>query len=447
MTDIVLSHRPAPPADLDAFAGDLAVRRLIVRGGVVVGAFFVLLGGWAAVARLDSGAVAYGVVQSEDSRSVVQHPDGGVVAAVLVREGDLVRKGQELVRLDQVQAKAAAEITSASADALTAVVARLEAEQSGAGRISFPKSLTSRAGDPSVAEVMATQVKLFDARGADLSGAGGALSQQIGVARSQAAGYASEIAALDKQYDLIQEELSGLKKLYDQGYATKPRLLAMERAAAAIIGQKHDYQSNIDRLGYTSSQVEQQVAQLRRDRMSNVSEQLGEARAKLADALERQGAARQLLDRTVIRAPADGHVLGLTAKVGTVIGRGEAILQVIPNDGAATVEARLKPNEGAHVKSGMKVQLRVMSADGRTMPMLHGVIRSRSADLLSDPRSGAGFYTIKVKVEEADAARVRQAGLGVGTPMQVVVPTGSRTALQYIFEPVADSFRRGLKER
>ena len=448
MTDSVLLPALIPAShELEAYGGPRHVRRLIVRGGVVVGAFFVLLGGWSAVARLDSGAVAYGVVQSDASRKTVQHPDGGVVSAVLVKEGDYVRQGQALIRLDTVQAKAVADITTAAADALSAEVARLQAEQAGASRIDFPQRLTSRAADPAVAQLMTIQVKLFAARHADLLGADGTLGQQAAQADSQAMGYIGQIQATDRQYALIQEELKGLQKLYDQGYATKPRLLAMQRAAAALTGQKEEYQSDIDRLSHTSGQARAQSAQLRRDRLSTVAQELGEGEAKLATALEQEAAAKAVLDRTVIRAPAEGHVLGLTAAAGTVIGKGEAIMQLIPTEGSPVVAAQLKPAEGAHIKAGMPVQLRVSSTEGRALPMLHGTVQSRSADLLTDPKTGAPFYTIKVLVDPQSAAMVKGAGLGVGAPMQVIVPTGSRTALQYIFEPLEDSFRRGLKER
>ena len=447
MTDVAAPLNSAPRSESEHLATDAGLRRLIVRGVVIVVAFFVILGGWAAVARLDSAAVSPGVVQSDGSRRIVQHPEGGVVAEVLVKEGDLVRQGQELVRLDQVQVKAAADIATAAVDAESAMVARLEAEQAGAAQISFPASLTARAADPAIAQLMNTESRLFRARKSDITGAGGALGQQIGQARSQSSGYSGEITALDRQYALIQDELNGLKTLYDKGYATKSRLLAMERAAAAMEGQRQDYLANIQRLHFSESQVREQIAQLHRDRLSSVSEQLAEARGKLADAVQRQTAALATLDRTVLRAPVSGHILGLATGVGAVIGRGEPILQVIPVDGSSMVEARLKPSEGAHIVKGMKVELRVASIEGRSLPVLDGIVDSRSADLLADPKTGLPFYTVKARIAPGDAARMRDAGLGVGTPMQMIVPTGSRTALQYMFEPVADSFRRGLRER
>lgn len=447
MTDLVLPTNHVVATDAAVLASDAGLRHLIIRGAVVVVAFFVLLGGWAAVARLDSAAVSPGVVQSDGSRRIVQHPEGGVVSEVLVKEGDFVRQGQVLVRLDQVQARTSAEMSTAAVDTLTAMIARLEAEQAGAPKIAFPASLTGRANDPAVTQLMNTESRLFRARRSDLSGAGGALGEQIGQAQSQATGYTGEIKALDEQYALIQDELNGLKSLYSQGYATKPRLLAMERTAAAMEGQRQDYLANVQRLQFSQSQVRQQIDQLHRDRLSTVSEQLADARGKLADAVQRQAATQAVLERTVLRAPVAGHILGLSAGAGTVVGRGEPILQVIPSDGSSIVEARLKPSEGAHIVRGMKVELRVASAEGRAMPVLDGVVESRSADLLADPKTGLPFYTVKARIAPAGAARLRDAGLGVGTPMQMIVPTGSRTALQYMFGPVADSFRRGLRER
>ena len=448
MTDLArtLFASEAKAADLSALAGDAAVKRMIRTGGLIIFGFFVLIFGWGSTAHLDSAVTTFGVVQAEGSRKVVQHPDGGIINAILVKEGDLVQQGQVLIRLDPVQANAALNIQIADVDTLEASVARLQAEEAGADKVVFPADLTARAADPQVASILATQNELFHARRSALVGDGGQLGEQVMQARSMADGYRGQMAAIDKQSSMIADELAGLQKLYAAGFATKPQVLAVERAASALDGQKKEYMADIDRAGHAMGQYESQAAQLRRDRVSDVSGQLEDARAKLADAEQQKAAAQAVVDRTSIRAPATGFVFGLTANtIGAVIGRGEHILEIVPSDAAPMVEAHLKPADGARVKKGMAVNLKVTASQGRALPVMSGVVKSRSVDLLSDEKTGQAYYDVMITVNRDDIVRAG-AVLDVGTPVEVVVPTGSRTALRYLFQPLMEAFAHGLKE-
>jgi HlyD family type I secretion membrane fusion protein len=337
-------------------------------------------------------------------------------------------------------------IQSAAVDTLEASVARLEAEEAGAATVVFPADLAARASDPQIAAIMATQNQMFAARRSALVGNGGQLGEQIQQARSMADGYRGQLAAIDQQSSMIADELAGLKKLYAAGFATKPQVLAVERAAAALDGQKKEYQADIDRAGHAVGQYASQQSQLRRDRLSDVSGQLEETRAKLSDARQQKAAAQAVVDRTTIRAPATGYVFGLTANtIGAVVGRGEHILEIVPTDAAPIVEAHLKPAEGGRVKKGMPVNLKVTASIGRALPVLTGVVKSRSVDLLSDEKTGQAYYDVTIAVNHDDIVR-SGAVLDVGTPVEVVVPTGSRTALRYLFQPLMEAFGHGLKE-
>jgi HlyD family type I secretion membrane fusion protein len=432
---------------LAGLVGERAITQLIRIGWAVIIGFFVFLGGWAAVAHLDSAASSTGVIEADGDHKVLDNPDGGTVSAILVKEGDLVRPGQVLVKLDPLQASATLAIQTAAVDSLSAEVARLQAEQTGASQITFPESLTSRAADPAVARIMQAQNDLFRAHRDATSGQGGELGAQISQARSMADGYRGQMAAVDQQAEMIQDELAGLKKLYAQGFATKPQVLAIERAAAALAGQKREYQANLDRMRYSQAQLSAQVAQLRRDRISTASEQVQASQAKLADAIQTRAAVQAVLDRTVIRAPVAGYVFGLSVNtIGGSVGRGQKILEIVPKDGVPIAEAHLKPGDGAHVVKGMKVNVRVMSAQGRNLPVLHGVVKSRSADLISDPKTGAAYYNLVVAMDHDEMIR-SHVSLDVGTPIQVIVPTGSRTAMAFFFQPLMDSMRHGFKEQ
>ena len=448
MSDMSLPNVGDAAAEFAVLTGDGAVKQQIRIGLAVVGilAMFLIVG--AAWAHLDSAVMSYGVVQAEGNRKVVEHPDGGVISAILVKEGDLVKQGQVVMRLDPTQANTSLAIEQTSVDTLSATLARLQAEALGASTVIYPKDLTSRAADPAVAAIMAGQSQLLAARRHALTGQTGAISEQIGQVHSMADGYRGQIAAVDQQAAMINDELNGLKKLYGQGFATKTQLLTLERTASALEGQKREYQANLDRLGHSVGQYQDQASQLGRDRLTAVTEQLDDASAKLADAVQRRNAVQAVVDHTTIRAPVTGYVFGLTMNtVGAVIGKGEKILEVLPKDANPIVEARLKPAEGSRVHKGMKVELRLTAAQGRGLPALHGVVQNRSVDLLTDSKTGAPYYNLVVTVDGDEASRLGGPNLDVGTPVEVVVPTGSRTAMAYMFQPLMESLGHGLKEQ
>ncbi len=448
MSDLSLPQTQDVAAEFAALTGDGAVKTQIRVGLVVVGALAAFLVAGATFAKLDSAVMSYGVVQAEGQDKVVQHPDGGVVSAILIKEGELVKQGQVVMRLDPTQANANLAIEQTSVDTLTAALARLQAEALGAAAVTYPKALTDRESDPDVAAVMAGQNQLFVARRHALRGQAGAISEEVGQAQSMAEGYRGQIAAVEHQAQTIKDELAGLKKLYAKGFATKTQLDQLERAAAGLDGQKREYQANIDRLGHSVGQYQDQASQLGRDRLSAVAEQLDDARAKLADATQRRDAIQAVVDHTTIRAPVTGFVFGLTPNtVGAVIGRGEKILEILPKDASPIVEARIRPADGAHVRKGMKVELRITAAQGRGLPALHGVVQSRSVDLITDPKTGAPYYNLVVTVDQGEGDRRGGPGLDVGTPVEVIVPTGSRTALAYMFQPLMESLGHGLKEQ
>jgi HlyD family type I secretion membrane fusion protein len=448
VSDLSLPSAGDAAAEFAALTGDGAVKKQIRLGMTVVGtlAAFLILG--ATWAKLDSAVMSYGVVQAEGNHKLVEHPDGGVIAAILVKEGDLVQQGQVVMRLDPTQANTSLAIEQTSVDTLTATLARLQAEAFGAPAITYPKELTARAADPAVAAIMAGQNQLLAARRHALTGQAAAISEQIGQVHSMADGYRGQITAVDQQAAMINDELNGLKKLYAQGFATKTQLLALERAASGLEGQRREYQANLDRLTHSVGQYQDQASQLSRDRLTSVTEQLDDATAKLADAVQRRNAIQAVVDHTTIRAPVAGYVFGLTSNtVGAVIGKGEKILEILPKDASPIVEARLRPAEGSHVHKGMKVEVRFTAAQGRGLPALHGVVQNRSVDLITDPKTGAPYYNLVVAVNRDEAGRLDGQNLDVGTPVEVVVPTGSRTAMAYMFQPLVESFRHGLKEQ
>jgi len=423
-------------------------QRLVIAGLAVIVTVFGFFGGWAAISPLDSAVVTYGVIGADGNRKSVQHLDGGVVRSILVKEGELVQEGQELIRLDQIQARAGLEIQNAAVDTYTAIIARLEAEAGGREANDVPEALASRADNPAVKELIRSQGEVFEARRSAIAAQITTIGEQVKQARSQVAIYEGQVAAADQQYRLVNEELGPKKFLFDKGYATNSPVLQLQRAAAALLGQKQEYTGHIERLGHTVAQLESQMRQTESDYRLKVAQELEDARNKLSEAREKQRVAEDVLERTVIRAPVTGYVLGLAVHtLGAVVGRGERLLEIVPQTGDFVITARVPPADGANIHAGMRTELRLLTDQGRALPLLHGLVRDRSADLKSDAGTSTTYYEIQVKIDAADLKSAPDLMLMPGTPIEVIVPTGSRTALQYLIEPVSKSLRHGLRER
>jgi HlyD family type I secretion membrane fusion protein len=422
--------------------------KLIKAGVLVVIGFFGFLGGWAALSPIESAAITYGLVGADGNRKAVQHVDGGIVSAILIKEGDLVSAGQELLRLEQVQARAALEIQSASVTTLSAVLTRLEAESAGLPKVNFPTSLADRRGEAAIDQLLSSQEQILEARRSANATQVGTLQEQIKQARTQMEIFKGQADSAADQYRMVNEELGPKQMLYEKGYATNSPVMQLRRAAAALLGQQQEYQGHIMRLQHLIGQLENQIAQIDSDFRVKVAQELEDARTKMADASERERVARDILVRTVIRAPVNGHVLGLAVNtVGGVIGKGERLLEIVPADSGIVIKGQLRPSDALEVHEGMHAELRVLTTQGRRLPVVHGTVRTRSADARPDAQAQALFFDVTVDVDPSELKKIDGLKLMPGTPVEVIIPTGSRTVLDYILEPITMSMRHGLREK
>jgi HlyD family type I secretion membrane fusion protein len=439
---IVLSN----PVVIDG-SGAAEAARLVRSGVIVLVGFIGLFGLWAAVSPIDSAAIAYGSVGADGNRKAVQHLDGGVVAQILVKEGDPVKAGQELIRLDQIQPRAALEIQSAAVETQSAVIARLESESAGSDKISFPPELLARTSDPSVKALLESQEQIFNTRRTSIAAQITTTEEQIKQSKSQTAIYKGQAETSERQYNMIQEELGPKQMLYNKGYATNSPVLTLKRAAAALEGQKQEYLGHIARLEYQVTQLEGQINQIRSDYNLKMAQELEDARNKLADAKERERVAKDILERTVIRASVGGTVLGLKVNtIGGVIGKGENLLEIVPSDAETIIKGRLKPTDGIEVQVGMAAELRILSAQGRRLPMVHGVVRKRSADAREDLTTRESYMEVDVALVAGEERMLGDVKLVPGTPVEIIIPTGERTVLDYFLEPLEMSLRHGMRE-
>lgn len=423
-------------------------RAITVTGLAVIAAFFGTFAFWAALSPLDSAVVTHGMVGTEGRRKSVQHLDGGVVRTIMAREGDLVKEGQVLMRLDQTQARAALDIYTAEVDTQTAVTARLEAETTHAGSITFPENLQNRAKEPAVKSLIQSQTELFEARRNSVAGQIATLNQNIRQAEVQSDNYANQIEALKNQYELIQKELAPKQELFEKGLATGSPVYQLQRTAAGILAQMDEYDGQIIRLTHAVGQLRSQIAQIGNDLRLKVAQELEDSRNKLAEAKERQRVAHEVLTRTVITAPVSGYVLGLSVNtVGAVIGAGDKLLEIVPSAGDFVINARLPPVAAVDIDEGMRTELRLLTPHGRKLPMIRGTVLRRSVDARPDAQNAMPYFEVEVAIDQDDLKKVPSLRLVPGTPIEVIVLTESRTALGYMLDPVKDIFRHAMREK
>ena len=436
------------PQPATAALSFLHTNRVIARGLSVVVVFVVIVMGWAALAPLDSALMTSGVVIVESHRKAIQHLEDGIVQEILVREGQEVSSGQVLIRLDDTQPRTALELLVDEEDAFTAQEARLIAERDGGSIISFPQELLARGHDPKVAEAILGEQTTFESRR-------DSLNQQIGILNARkaenervVAGLKDEQTALETQIALIQKETDPVQQMVAKGLEPVPRLLALQRNTADLSGQRGQLIEKISQVDLNSGETQLQIVNLKNERLVDVLQDLRDVQGKRFDLLDRIQAARDVLNRTVMAAPVAGKVVNLAVHTkGAVIRPGDTVMEIVPVRDQLDVEAHLRPEDADDVYVGMSARVNLSAYKQRRLPMITGTVTNVSADRITDPRTGQSYFVATVSVDRSALKNFPDARLIPGMPVEVALDTGSRTALEYLFEPIRDVMRKGMRER
>jgi membrane fusion protein, type I secretion system len=424
-----------------------------IRLHLIVGLAIVLilaggLGGWASTAQISGALIAPGSIVVESNVKKVQHPTGGVVGEVLAHDGDLVKAGQVVVRLDDTVTKASLAIVVKTLDGLLARAARLQAEQQGLDRIVFPRALLDRLYDSEVKNVIASETKLFEVRTNGRSGQKAQLRERITQLNEEISGLSAQEKAKDQEIALVEKELAGVRTLYDQHLVQLSRLTTLERDAARLNGERAQYIASRAQAKGKITETELQIIQVDKDMVSDVSKDLRESNDKIGEFVERKVTAEDQLRRIEIRAPQDGMVLQSSVHtVGGVITAGDAVMLVVPQSDDLQVEAKVNPQDIDKLQIGQKTLLRLSALNQRTTPELNGVVSRVSPDVTTDQRTGQSYYTIRVSMPPAEIARLGDVRLIPGMPVEAFVQTGDRTLLSYLIKPLSDQLMRAFREK
>jgi HlyD family secretion protein len=417
----------------------------IALGGVALLVFG--LGGWAWMTELSGAVVAPGMVVVDSHVKKVQHPTGGVIGEILARDGDRVRSGDVVIRLDETVARANLSMVSKSIDEMTARRARLEAERDGAKAIRFPAELTTRSDDIEVGELMGSERKLFDSRREARAGQKSQLQERVAQLAEQIDGTKLQASAKADEIDLIASELVGVQELWKKNLVPITRVNSLKREETRLRGERGQLISTIAQAKGKISETELQIMQIDQDLRSEVSTELREVQAKIAELVERKVAADDQLKRIDIRAPQDGIVHQSTVHtVGGVIGPGDALMLVMPEGDKLSIEVKVAPQDIDQLRQGLDTVLRLSAFNQRTTPEIKGQVTRIAADLVTDERSGMSHYPVRIAVSEGEYERLGAATLLPGMPVEGFIQTGYRTVFSYLTKPLADNMARAFRE-
>ncbi len=433
---------------LDMSGEKPSIRRHLLGGTVIALLLTAGLGGWAASTEFAGAVVASGSIVVNSNVKKVQHPTGGIVAELLVREGMLVRSGDLVVRLDETTTRANLAIVAKGIDDMRARKARLAAERDGSETLVFPDDLMARTNELDVAGAIESERKLFELRRTSRAGQKSQLQKRIGQLEEEIRGHVALQEAKTEEISLIQRELEGVKNLWDKKLVPITRLTALEREATRLKGERAQSIAAGAQARGKVSETELQIIQIDQDLSSEVAKELREVESKIGEFTERKVAAEDQLKRTDIRSPQDGYVLQLAVHtVGGVINAGEPMMLIVPEADDLAVEAKVPPQEIDQLHIGQPTGLRFSAFNQRTTPEINGTISRISADISSDQRTGQNFYTVRVSLAKEEIARLGDVKLVPGMPVEMFAKTYERTVLSYFVKPLHDQAARAFRQR
>lgn len=424
-----------------------SIRSHVVIGLGLIGVFVGGLGGYGVTVPLAGAVLGSGQVVVESSVRTVQHPTGGIIGQLFVREGHKVAEGDLLIRLDDTVTRANLQMVLKQLTDLTAREARLESERDGRDAIIFPASLTDRVGDSDAQRAMDGEMTLFTARRNAREGTRRQLQERMAQVREEIEGLKAQEAARRRQAELMARELVDIGDLFRRNLVPRTRMVELEREAARLQGDVGQFVSERARAQGRIAETELQIIQIDSDLRREVSTELREVQARIGEFTERRVAAEDQLKRIDIRSPSEGTIHQLAVvTLGGVIQAGAPIMQVVPLTEKLTMEARMQPHDIEQVAVGLPAFVRFSAFPHGTTPEVPGRVTRVSADAVREQQTGMSYFTVRVAVDDADMARIPHVRLVPGMPIEVFVRTGDRTAMSYLLKPLTDQMARAWRE-
>jgi protease secretion system membrane fusion protein len=404
---------------------------------------------WGLFAPLDKGVPLSGTVAKESNRKAIQHMTGGTIKEILVKDGDVVKEGQVLVRMNGILAKSAYETTDAQYLTARAAEARLAAERDGHKSIKFPAELEQRRNDPRVADLMALQGQLLTSRQMSLQNELGSVDENIAGLKEQIRGLEESRDSKKVQMGYLKEQLEGMRDLAKDGYVARNRLLDLERTYAQLSGAVSEDIGNIARARRQVLEMGLRKAQRMQDYQKEVRTQLSDVEREAEALGARLQGQKFEVDNIEVRSPVGGTVTGLAVFTqGGVVQPGFKMMEIVPTDDPMVVEGSLAVNLVDRVHPGLKTELIFSAFNANKTPHIPGEVEQVAADRSVDERTGAPFYKVRVRVTPEGQKMIAQHKMDVrpGMPVELFVKTGERTMMNYLLKPIFDRAKSSMAE-
>ncbi|WP_154124536.1 HlyD family type I secretion periplasmic adaptor subunit [Grimontia hollisae] len=425
-----------------------AIRRLVIIGFGAIALFLGTFGVWSVFSPLEGASIAPGVVTVDSQRKTVQHLEGGIIDKILVAEGEDVAKGDPLIYLDKTQASTQLEqLTTRQRNAL-AREARLITERDNKPDITFPDALLMEKDNPRVEELLVNQQRIFEARRDFFDSQTEIIDKQLAQNTAELDGQKKRLEIEKRRLSIIGEEIAGNRQLAEKGYVSKTQVLRLEREEAQILSTISQLQSNASRLQQNVAENLAQLKEQELERVREIVEGLRESRQERYELDDQIAAAKDILDRTTIKAPLSGTVLNLQVfSEEGVITPGQSLLDIVPSDESLVIEAKVDPSDIDQVRAGMKAQIRLTALSMRSVRPLEGELMTVSADRLVDEQSGLAYYLARVKLIDNINDILGGIELYPGMQAEVMLLTEPRTPIEYLLKPLTESLNRAFREQ
>lgn len=424
-----------------------STRRILVTGHLSMLAMVAVLGGWAYASRLNGAVIAPATIVVESYSKKVQHQQGGIVAKILVKDGDRVEQGQDLILLDTTDAKAEVAILQGLLDELKIKQARLEAQRDGRTDLVIPDDVKARAGEGKLPTIIAGQQKLLTSSSESAKGKVDQLSQQVDQLKEQIKGIDAQVVSQSTQARLIAEELESLKTLQAKGLVPNSRVLSVEREAARLAGVEAELVSNRAASEARIGEVKLRIIQVEEDLRTEALTDLRDTESRISELEEKRIAASARLNRTSIKAPATGSIYQMAVHTtGGVIGPGETLMLVVPEGDDLVLQAQVMPNDIDDVTAGQDARIRFPGLNARTTPEVYAKVSQVAADISRVDANSPPFYAVRLTIAAKDIEAVGHGKLKPGMNAEAFIQTEARSPLTYLIKPLMDQIAHAMRE-
>ncbi len=425
-----------------------SLRQQLVIGVCAIGIFAGTLGVWSMTTTLQGAVAAAGQFVVASDVKKVQHPTGGVIGQLMVRDGDRVQAGDVVLRLDQTTARANFQIVNKQIDELAVRSVRLVAERDGASELMLTPEIEARKATSEITQLLAAETRLFEVRRAARDGQRAQLRKRVIQLQDEIKGLRFQQSAKEREAAIIAVELIGVEDLYRRNLIQLTRLSALQRDQASIEGQRGQLTANIAQAEGKIAEIELQIIQIDGDQRAEVTKELREIQAREGELVERRSAAWDQLSRIELRAPSSGTVHQLMVHtLGGVLQAGEPAMLIVPADDDLQLDARLSPVDIDQIAFGQKVRVKIQAGNQASNPELIGTVSHISADISRDERQGSVYYTVRVTLPQSELRRLAPVKVIAGMQAEAFFETVPRTPLDFLLKPITNQLDRTFRER